>query len=175
MAVSHPYLQSEMKRMLAELYPSQPLQAYDLPSGHGAEIFKKLIAPYRGKVLFIDFWATTCGPCRQGIEMEDMKQLRDKYRNDDSFRFLYLTDESGSPLKAYQEYVEKHLKQEINFRVPASDYEYFRQLFHFNGIPRYVIISREGKVISEDYNFLYREKGILVDAFEADIQKWIKL
>ena len=34
----------------------------------GQEIFRKLILPYRGRVIYIDVWGTWCGPCREEME-----------------------------------------------------------------------------------------------------------
>lgn len=48
-------------------------------------------------------------------------------------------------------YVEKNLKEEVIFRLPQSDYNYLRELFHFNGIPRYVLLDRDGKLLNGDF------------------------
>jgi len=35
---------------------------------------------FKGKVILINFWATWCGPCR--VEIPDLMELQDQYRND---------------------------------------------------------------------------------------------
>ena len=37
------------------------------------------------------------------------------------------------------------------YRIPVDDFNYLRQLFKFNGIPKYVVISKNGDVIDNDY------------------------
>ena len=148
--VKVPLFIAEAERIYHKIYPKENKKSYALPEGKGTEIFRKIIDPYKGKILFIDFWATTCGPCRGGIE--EMAPLRKKYKDSKDFKFIYITSINESPENDYNEYVEKNLKGEAIYRIPMSDYHHLRQLFHFNGIPRYVLIDRDGNVMDEDYN-----------------------
>lgn len=107
-----------------------------------------LIAPYAGKLLFIDFWGTTCAPCRAGIQ--NTAHLREAYRNHPEFQFVYITGESESPEKDYTMYVEKHLKGEACYRLTDTEYKYMRQLFRFNGIPHYVVVEKDGSISTEN-------------------------
>lgn len=60
-------------------------------------------------------------------------------------QFIFITSEGESPEKPYKEYVEKNLKGEAVYRIPSSDYQRLRELFSFNGIPRYILVGRDGK------------------------------
>lgn len=136
-------------------------QAYELPPGKGTDIFRRIIAPYKGKILLIDFWATSCGPCRSAIEGH--ADLRAKYRGNKDVQFIFITSESESPEQTYNAYVEKHLQGEAVYRIPTSDYQYLRELFSFNAIPRYVLIGRDGKVLSDDYRNMYSAHALEKD------------
>lgn len=136
-------------------------QAYELPPGKGTDIFRRIIAPYKGKILLIDFWATSCGPCRSAIEGH--ADLRAKYRGHKDVQFIFITSESESPEQTYNAYVEKHLQGEAVYRIPTSDYQYLRELFSFNAIPRYVLIGRDGKVLSDDYRNMYSAHALEKD------------
>lgn len=133
--------------MQKTLYPVTKQTSYRLPEGKATDIFRRIIAPYAGKVLFVDFWATTCAPCRQGIQAT--AKLREQYRNHLGFQFVYITSEAESPEKAYAEYVEKHLKGEACFRLTDTEYKYMRELFQFNGIPHYVVVEKDGSISTE--------------------------
>ena len=37
------------------------------------------------------------------------------------------------------------------FRLPEDEYNYLRQLFKFNGIPRYVMLDRDGNVVDDNF------------------------
>jgi len=46
------------------------------------------LADYRGKVIFLNFWATWCPPCRQ--EMPDIQKLYEEYSSDPSSEVVIL-------------------------------------------------------------------------------------
>ena len=143
--IIHPFLFAEAERLYAKVFPQQNDSTYVLPEGPATEIFRNIIKAHAGKALFIDFWATFCGPCRGGIE--HTAGLRQQYKDHPDFQFIYITSDRESPEKTYNEYVEKNLKGEACYRIPQADYNYLRQLFHFNGIPHYEWIEKDGTVL----------------------------
>ena len=146
--LTHPYLRATARNLLDELCPETRPASYQLPEGKATDIFRRIIAPHAGKVLFVDFWATTCGPCRGGIQAT--ADLRKQYRNHPEFQFVYITSETESPEKSYTGYVEKHLKGEACYRLTDTEYKYMRQLFQFNGIPHYVVVEKDGSISTEE-------------------------
>jgi thiol-disulfide isomerase/thioredoxin len=143
--INHPFMLAEAERLYAQAFPLQNDSTYVLPEGPATEIFRNIIKAHTGKALFIDFWATFCGPCRGGIE--HTAGLRQQYKDHPGFQFIYITSDRESPEKTYNEYVEKNLKGEACYRIPQADYNYLRQLFHFNGIPHYEWIEKDGTVL----------------------------
>lgn len=47
----------------------------------------------KGKVVFINFWATWCPPCR--AEMPSLNELYNKLKGDDHFVFLFLNEDDN--------------------------------------------------------------------------------
>ncbi|MDO3695072.1 TlpA disulfide reductase family protein [Wenyingzhuangia sp. chi5] len=153
--ITSPFLKQEGDRMFNKAFPSSDNTnvTTKLPKGTATDVFNKIIAPHKGKILFVDFWATSCGPCVGGIKR--MKETREKYKDNPDFDFVFITDERGSPQKTYDKFVKEQDLKNI-YRLPTDDYNYLRQLFKFNGIPRYVVIDKKGDVIDGDfpmYNF----------------------
>ena len=134
--------------MYLEAFPENTKTAYSLPTGKATEVFRKITDPFKGKILFVDFWATTCGPCVGGIKA--MKETREKYKDNPDFDFLFITDERSTPEEDYKKFIgEQEMKN--TFRLTEDDFNYLRELFKFNGIPRYVVIDKEGKVLNGDF------------------------
>ncbi len=155
--IQSPFLIEEAERFFNQSYPAVPATAYDLPAGLGTDIFKKIVDQYKGKMLFVDFWATTCGPCIASIKQK--KSTRDKLKDDKDFDFVFITSDRESPQKRYDEFIkEQDLAK--TYRLPDDDFKYLRQLFKFNGIPRYVLIGKDGKVLNDDFPMYRLESEI---------------
>jgi thiol-disulfide isomerase/thioredoxin len=162
--VHTPYLISTGKRLLRNAFPDTQAIAEPLPNNKGADVFRKIIAPFKGKILFIDFWATTCGPCVAGIKQ--MKDTRAKYVANPDFDFIFITDQKSSPEKDYNDFVkDQELKN--TYRISTDDFNMLRQLFKFNGIPRYVAIDKSGDVININFSMwnFETELGKIVQAY----------
>ena len=105
---------------------------------------KVLLSSLRGKVLYIDFWATWCGPC-QG-EIPHMAKLAEKYKGNSKIALISISlDEDKAAWKAqideekpiWAQYVltEKGQKQ------VAEDYK-------ITAIPRFCIIDAQGNIVN---------------------------
>lgn len=156
--ISDSFLRREAERLYETAFP-QKLKHEELPEGKAADLFREIIAPFRGKVVFVDFWSTTCSRCMAHIRQ--MKDLREKYRGNPDFEFVFITSDEASPSEAYKKFADEQ-DLEHTYRISTDTYNYFCQLFRFIGIPHYVVIDREGRLI--DRNFDMRR-------FEASLGK----
>jgi thiol-disulfide isomerase/thioredoxin len=94
----------------------------------------------RGKVVFVNIWATWCPPCI--AEMPNIQRLYEKVGSDKIAFVMLSVDEAG------MEKVKKFIaKKGYTFPVymPASQ---FPQEFYSNAIPTTFIISPEGKIVA---------------------------
>ena len=109
---------------------------------HGAETtFADIKKLYKGKVLYVDFWASWCAPCR--AEMEPAVRLREKYAGKDvAFIYLSYNDEEEKWRKACKEEGLATLPTSYLIQNSKSS-EMLRQI-ELSSIPRYLIFDKDG-------------------------------
>ena len=103
---------------------------------------KSELKQYRGKVVFLNFWATWCGPCKE--EMPSMEKLYKQFKDKD-FVFLAISvDYAG--IKPVKEYIEKN---RYTFPVLIDPKCKTLDLFGVRGIPTTFLIDQKGGLIGK--------------------------
>ncbi len=116
------------------------------------DTFNAISSKYRGKVVFVDLWATWCGPCLSAFKLtEPVKQEL----NRDDLVFVYLTGET-SPLDTWQKKIPE-LDGE-HFRVTNAQWDQIMKQFNTNGIPTYIILNRKGAPVFFHIGFMGVDK-----------------
>lgn len=103
------------------------------------------LSEYLGKVVYLDFWASWCGPCRQSFPW--MNTMQEKYQGRD-FQVI------GVNLDARHADAEKFLSQvPAKFMVAFDSKADTARLFGVKGMPTSLLIGRDGKVIYQHAGF----------------------
>ena len=111
---------------------------------------KKSLDFFKGKYVYIDVWATWCGPCIQQIPY--LETLEKEYHNKNIEFISISTDEarrSGGSWEAaekkWRDFVKKRNMSGVQL-WSGQDYS-FQQAYEINGIPRFILIGPEGKIV----------------------------
>jgi thiol-disulfide isomerase/thioredoxin len=120
----------------------------ETPKTEGDQLFDGIMQKYKGKVVFVDFWATWCGPCRSG--MEKMKPLKEELQDED-IEFVYITNPT-SPVDTWNMMIPD-IKGE-HYRVEQDEWNHFASKFNISGIPHYLLIDKNGTVVNEKVYFV---------------------
>ena len=121
------------------------------------------LSSHKGKeVVMLDFWATWCGPCRLG--MPAISEVAKEYK--DKGVVLYAVNQGES-----RELAESYLASSGLDLVVARDPKYVAsQLYKVSGIPRTVIIGKDGIIhsahngIPSDINYYKQQLRSELDA-----------
>tara|TARA_A100001037_G_scaffold32497_1_gene25507 strand:- start:266 stop:898 length:633 start_codon:yes stop_codon:yes gene_type:complete len=97
---------------------------------------------FKGKNLFINYWATWCNPCL--AEMPYMAELYENYKDEEDIIFLYLSREKLEIIKNYLPKDESLQKLPI-YKIITDD-----EFFATSGIPTTFIVNSDGEVIVKD-------------------------
>ena len=105
----------------------------------------KRIADYLGKYLLLDFWSRGCGPCIMALP--EMKEISETHN--DKLTIISISLDADL---AWKETMTKHDMPWVNIRDPKS-FGGLAANYGVRGIPNYVMISPEGKVIDKWMGF----------------------
>lgn len=99
------------------------------------------MADLKGKYIYIDVWATWCGPCRG--ELPALKELEEKYAGKD-IHFVSMSCDKNK--KAWEDMVKKEEMKGIQLHMGTD--KTFMDAYLINGIPRFILLDRDGNIIS---------------------------
>ena len=116
-----------------------PAPDFSLPDLDGKMVS---LAGYKGKVVFLNIWATWCAPCVE--EMPSMEKLYQELK-DEAFEILAVSiDESG--VKTVLPFMKKH---KLSFPALTDTEGIFKSLYQTTGVPETFIIDKDGIIIEK--------------------------
>lgn len=107
--------------------------------------FADVIAEFKGKVVYVDFWASWCGPCRG--QFPHAKKLHAKL-NDKPVVFLYISFDRSE--EEWKEGAENFELEGYHFFPNENQQRLIYNQFQVDGIPRYMLIDKNGKMVDAD-------------------------
>ncbi len=133
-----------------------PAVDFQLPNLSGVDV---KLSDYRGQVVFLNFWATWCGPCRS--EMPSMEKVYNELKNEG---FVILAVDLAEDNKTVQSFVDE---LGITFPVVLDQSGEVGGAYDARSIPTTYIIGRDGNILGraigvrpweeDSYKDLFRE------------------
>lgn len=123
------------------------------------DILPTILKKYEGRAVFVDIWATWCGPCRAGHKQ--MKPLKEELK-DKNVVFIYITSPS-SPSDTWKEMIDGIPGD--HYYLTKEQYNYILDKYESDGIPTYLLFDTKG-------NLSFKSIGSKSnDEFRSEIEK----
>ena len=111
----------------------------------GEEILKKLLEPYKGKIVLIDVWGTWCGPCK--ATLSHSQELYDRLAKYD-IQYVYFANRS--PKDSWENIIKEYNVTGPNvahFNLPQEQQAAIERYLKVNSFPTYKLVDPQGNVL----------------------------
>jgi len=112
------------------------------------------LSDLKGKYVYVDVWATWCGPCKR--EIPSLQKVEEQY-HDKNIEFVSISVDdarrSGTDEKAHTAWKKMVEDKKLGGIQLFSDKAWqsdFIQAYKITGIPRFLLIDPDGKIVSAD-------------------------
>ncbi len=120
----------------------KPAPGFAYPDTSGETVALKDL---RGSYVYIDAWATWCGPCIR--EIPKLKELHEKFK-DKNIKFVSISLDKAKDKEKWKQMVDnKNLKGYQLFAKGKAFNAKLANDYMINSIPRFILIDPEGKIV----------------------------
>ena len=111
----------------------------------GEKILRKIIEPYKGKIILLDIWGTWCGPCKEMLShsQEEYERLKD-------FDLVYLYLANRSDDEAWKNVIKEYQvigDNVVHYNLPADQQAAVEHYLNVYGWPTYKLFDRNGNLL----------------------------
>lgn len=137
---------------LESTYPKERAMRVKFASGKPSPTFNNYenykggttsLSDLKGKYVYIDMWATWCGPCKK--EIPYLKELEEKYQGN-NIHFVSISIDKPNKHDAWKEMVKE--KELSGIQLYAGEDLEFQREYQINAIPRFILIDPQGNIVS---------------------------
>ncbi len=145
----------KLKTTLAKGTASPSFDAYENYKGGTTSL-----SDLKGKYVYVDVWATWCGPCK--AEIPSLKKLEEEYHNK-NIEFVSISVDDGRGYKAatrelsaaaakegWKKMIAEKQMGGIQLLAPNGWQSEFVSNYKIRGIPRFILIDPQGNIVTPD-------------------------
>ena len=123
------------------LKKGSPSPSFNYPDSSGKNISLESL---KGKLVYVDVWATWCGPCKAQIPF--LKQLEEKYREED-IAFVSLSIDQLKNISKWKDMIVDKKLEGIQIIADKAWRSKFVTDYVIEGIPRFILIDKDGNLM----------------------------
>ncbi len=117
---------------------AQAAKDFTVPSPNGKTL---RLADYKGNVVFLNFWATWCPPCKE--EMPAMERLYQRYKDKGFVVLAVSVDAEGAPIVI--PFVKEH---KLTFPIGLDPKMTLADRYGVRGLPTSFLVDKKGTLVA---------------------------
>ncbi len=105
------------------------------------------LADLKGKNVYVDVWATWCGPCK--AEIPHLKEVERKY-HDGNIEFVSISIDEQKDKEKWAKFIVDNELGGVQLFADGAWQSDVANNYNIKGIPRFILIKDDGKIYSAD-------------------------
>lgn len=106
------------------------------------------LSDFRGRVVYIDVWATWCAPCRS--EIPHLREIAAEFQGNNNLVILGVSVDATRDRSAWEEYVRANKQFGVQLFAGDDAQNNLMIPYQIRGIPRFILIGKDGRVMLAD-------------------------
>ena len=119
----------------------------------GEAILRKILEPFKGRIVYMDLWGTWCGPCKEKLkESHHVKEQLKQY----DIVYLYLANRS--PEDSWKNVIKEYKLTGpncVHYNLPEEQQAAIEQFLKVDSFPTYKLIDKQGNI--HDLHWLHAD------------------
>ena len=133
----------------------EPAPDFRLPDLAGKSV---TLSDYRGKVVFLNFWATWCGPCR--FEAPSLQRLYERMAGEDFEILAVSLDDRKEVIRSFA------VQYDLHFPILWDQDQKVSRLYGVTGVPFSVLIDRRGQIVFTIFGAREWDSNLWIESIE---------
>jgi thiol-disulfide isomerase/thioredoxin len=134
----------DAKAAISAKFTGKPSPTFTYENHKGG---KTKLEDFKGKYVYIDNWATWCGPCR--AEIPFLQKIEDKYHGK-NIEFVSISIDEMKNHDKWKKFVDDKKLGGVQLMADKDWRSDFMVAYGINSIPRFILIAPDGTVVDAD-------------------------
>ncbi len=138
---------ARLKQMIASkpIPKGSPAVDFRFPDINGKEV---ALSDFKGKVVYIDVWATWCGPCKG--EIPYLKKLEAEYHDNPGIVFMSVSTDAEKDRQKWLDMVASEELSGVQLFGGGRSTTDLTAPYKIKSIPRFILVGKDGNIINDD-------------------------
>ena len=110
----------------------------------GEAILRKILEPFKGRIVYLDIWGTWCGPCKD--KLKESHFVKDQLKD---FDIVYLYLANTSPEESWKNVIKEYNLTGpncVHYNLPKAQQRAVEQFLNVDSFPTYKLIDKQGNI-----------------------------